>query len=266
MTRLIQGRQYQVYDHWNLCNRKIKIKLLRSQEKKEFSSLQQNLQQLKTSLEEITETQQTSFEEISRTTIERIEEEKESIVALVNQSKLLVDCEMFKSQSSLLSTQIPNFCTQEFKLLFRGSRDGFTAKRFHEFCDNKGPTVQFIQSEKGFVFGGYTSIQMISPTDDALLQNDSDAFVFSLSKRSIHKQYQYQQYAIRHDKDRMCAFGGGSDIAILDNCDKNTKNYSCLGYTYEPPNGYKDGTEEAYSYLAGEHNFKVLEIEVYQLQ
>ncbi len=32
-------------------------------------------------------------------------------------------------------------------LLFRGSDDGFSAKTFHEKCDNKGPTLSIIRSE-----------------------------------------------------------------------------------------------------------------------
>jgi hypothetical protein len=36
----------------------------------------------------------------------------------------------------------------ETYLLFRGSRDGWTAKDFHSRCDGKGPTVSLFRTEK----------------------------------------------------------------------------------------------------------------------
>ena len=40
-------------------------------------------------------------------------------------------------------------------LLYRASRDGWTASNFHSCCDNKGPTVTVIQNGN-YIFGGYT--------------------------------------------------------------------------------------------------------------
>ncbi|CAB4431889.1 unnamed protein product [Rhizophagus irregularis] len=44
----------------------------------------------------------------------------------------------------------------KFQLLFRGSKDGFTPKKFHELCDDKHDTITFIKV-KGTdeIFGGY---------------------------------------------------------------------------------------------------------------
>ena len=44
------------------------------------------------------------------------------------------------------------------ELLYRGSKDGFTAASFHQKCDNKGPNISIIKSEHGLIFGGYTSL------------------------------------------------------------------------------------------------------------
>eukprot|EP00347_Sterkiella_histriomuscorum_P006620 403352073 len=176
--------------------------------------------------------------------------------------KDLVDQEINKTQHSLLQQHISEYSTKQYKLLYCGSRDGFTVDKFHELCDNKGLTVCFILSEYGLVFGGYTSI---SWTSDYKWYSDPTAFVFSLSKRSIHKQYRNQQYAVIHQKMFMCAFGGGCDIAIGDNFDKHSSN-SNLGSTYELPNGYKYQSIEAKQYLAGQKNFKILEIQVYSVQ
>ena len=42
-----------------------------------------------------------------------------------------------------------------FVLLFRASRDGWAAAKFHAMCDNKGPTVTVVKSGNN-IFGGYT--------------------------------------------------------------------------------------------------------------
>ena len=45
----------------------------------------------------------------------------------------------------------------KWKLLYRGSEHGYTAKSFHEYCDDKGPTLVIIKSSEGWIFGGYTT-------------------------------------------------------------------------------------------------------------
>ena len=58
-------------------------------------------------------------------------------------------------------------------------------------------------------------------------------------------------------------FGGGHDLRIVDNCDKNTNSYSNLGSTYKLPAGYTYGTTQATTLLAGSYKFKVDEYEVF---
>ena len=46
----------------------------------------------------------------------------------------------------------------KWKLLYRASEHGYTAKSFHECCNNvKGPTLIVIKSSGGWIFGGYTT-------------------------------------------------------------------------------------------------------------
>ena len=42
-------------------------------------------------------------------------------------------------------------------LLYRASEHDYTAKSFHEHCDEKGPTLVIIKSSGGCIFGGYTT-------------------------------------------------------------------------------------------------------------
>ena len=45
----------------------------------------------------------------------------------------------------------------KWKLLYRASEHDYTAESFHEYCDDKGPTLIMIKSSKGWLFGGYTT-------------------------------------------------------------------------------------------------------------
>ena len=45
----------------------------------------------------------------------------------------------------------------KLKLLYRASEHDYTAKSFHDYCDNKGPTLIVIKSSGGWIFGGYTT-------------------------------------------------------------------------------------------------------------
>ena len=45
----------------------------------------------------------------------------------------------------------------KWKLLYRASEHDYTAKSFHEYCDNKRPTLILIKSSGGWIFGGYTT-------------------------------------------------------------------------------------------------------------
>ena len=44
----------------------------------------------------------------------------------------------------------------KWKLIYRASEHEYTASSFHEYCDDKGPTLVIIKSDGGWIFGGYT--------------------------------------------------------------------------------------------------------------
>src|SRR6266498_6065658 len=53
----------------------------------------------------------------------------------------------------------------EWKLLYRASRDGYTAHAFHSCCDNKGPTLTIVKcKDKTGLIGGYTPLNWSSDT------------------------------------------------------------------------------------------------------
>jgi TLD len=45
--------------------------------------------------------------------------------------------------------------TMETTLMYKGSRDGFTIKEFHDRADNKGPTISLLKMKSGDIIGGF---------------------------------------------------------------------------------------------------------------
>ena len=73
----------------------------------------------------------------------------------VNPSGFLPDTHIVSQQyDDILREWVGNY---KWRLIYRASEHGYTAKSFHEYCDDKGPTLVVIKSTNGCVFGGYTT-------------------------------------------------------------------------------------------------------------
>ncbi|EXX68517.1 uncharacterized protein OCT59_029156 [Rhizophagus irregularis] len=69
----------------------------------------------------------------------------------------------------------------EFKLLLRGSRDGFTPKKFHELCDGIPHTVTFIKiGRTEEIIGGYNPLEWKSSGGYC---KTKDSFIFSFKNK-----------------------------------------------------------------------------------
>ncbi|GES93555.1 hypothetical protein GLOIN_2v1868421 [Rhizophagus clarus] len=99
----------------------------------------------------------------------------------------------------------------KFKLLLRGSRDGFTPKRFHELCDGKPYTVTFIKV-KGTdeIVGGYNPLIWES---SRVWGETKDSFIFSFKNRdAIISRVKNSNYAV--DYSTICGPQFGYDLTI----------------------------------------------------
>ena len=146
-------------------------------------------------------------------------------------------------------------------LLYRGSRDGFQASKFHELCDNKGETVTIIKTTSGYVFGGYSDVAWDS---SITYKQSSKSFLFSLISPQGNNPIKMSLKSTPHNHAIYCCssqlptFGGGHDLLIADHCNANQTNSSNLNNTYEAPSGIA-------IYFAGSRNFQVQEMEVFHL-
>jgi hypothetical protein len=75
----------------------------------------------------------------------------------------------------------------KYKLLLRGSRDGFIPKKFHELCDNIPHTVTFIKvKETEEIIGGYNPLMWKSYKNGEWGET-KDSFIFSFKSKNDFK-------------------------------------------------------------------------------
>jgi hypothetical protein len=132
--------------------------------------------------------------------------------------------------------EIENF--YKFKLLLRGSRDGFTPNKFHEICNNQPNTITVVKvKDSNEVLGGYNPIAWESnefnEICDEAFSATKDSFIFSFNdinniERFILSHIKNKEYAILS----LCNFGpsfGGGDLDLYEDRGQ------CFNYDYEKP-------------------------------
>jgi hypothetical protein len=70
-------------------------------------------------------------------------------------------------------------------LLFSGSIHGWKISKFHELCDEKGPTITVMNSKAGRVFGGFAMQSWESKTRG--FKADEKAFIYSIDRQQIYR-------------------------------------------------------------------------------
>jgi hypothetical protein len=70
-------------------------------------------------------------------------------------------------------------------LLFSGTTHGWEISKFHELCDEKGPTITIMKSKAGKVFGGFAMQSWDSKTGD--YKADEKAFIYSIDRQQIYR-------------------------------------------------------------------------------
>ena len=150
---------------------------------------------------------------------------------------------------------------KNMELLYRGTRDGMTGDAFHNRCNNKGPTITLIKNEKGYIFGGYASIDWQGHSSGTY-RTAPDCFIFTLTNMYDIEPTKFPNSKTSNNiYDDNCygpCFGSGHDIAI---------EYPSSHYT-NFPNAYQDVLGKGYSIFKGDTdngNLNLKEIEVFKL-
>jgi hypothetical protein len=117
----------------------------------------------------------------------------------------------------------------EFKLMLRGTRDGFIPKKFHEICDNQSRTVLIIKvKDSKEILGGYNPIEWKScksVLDNDLFGITKDSFIFSFKDNEnvddyILSRVKNERYATNNTSYLGPSFGVG-DLTFHFTCEYN---------------------------------------------
>ncbi|KAN0012412.1 hypothetical protein ACTFIU_007713 [Dictyostelium citrinum] len=137
------------------------------------------------------------------------------------QSKIL-SVELSKDLIKLLKTKLQ---IKKTKLLYRGSDNDFSSRKFHDLCDFKGSTITVIRS-KDNIFGGVTLKNWTLSTQ---YTQDNQSFLFDLANippSIIKKEEGSSSQSIYSNINYGPTFGIlGKNLTISNNCNTNKESF-----------------------------------------
>ena len=163
----------------------------------------------------------------------------------------------YRYQKQLLEWSGSVATEKRIVLLYKATRDGFSAQDFHKKCNNQGETWTIVEEDKGNVFGGYASVSWKGV--DGFV-GDSSAYVFTLVNPHGIPPIQYksknQSKSLHDHNDYLPVFGSG-DLLIHPNSNQNYQSYTRF------PINYEDTTGKGNTTFTGAFSFQSKEIEVW---
>ena len=154
----------------------------------------------------------------------------------------------YKNNDKLLKNKI-------FKpmLLYRATEDGDSSDVFHSKCNYVKNTLTLVKTDKGLIFGGYTT----QTWDSSGYKKDDKAFCFSID---LHKVY-------RNKKTNKAIYAGSGQSAtfgdyffcVYDKCLSNG------GMMNDALNRNYDNQQKKNEINNGETHFGVSEVEVFEV-
>ena len=165
---------------------------------------------------------------------------------------------------------------ESLQLLFRGSKDGFKAKTFHEKCDNIHDTVVIVRTdgETNNTVAGYSHYRW-NQVNGHVHDAGKKAFLLQLNRR--------EKYVPQNGNNLIncnngygptfgggnSLFGGGYDLRISDDCNSNNNSYSNFPFTYnfEGSNKIVINQQSWTNFIGATNgsNFRVVDYEVFRV-
>jgi len=141
----------------------------------------------------------------------------------------------------------------KFKLVYKGTQDGMNPEKFHEKCDNLGPTAVFVKAkDSGDIVGGYTTQPW---SQKEVYSSDYDAFVFSIQK-DLFCPVSIGESAIFLSSSTGPYFGDDETLVVFKEKQNGTWNV-----TSNAIDCYQDGD----LFSGGHFSFEPEEVEVYEI-
>ena len=139
------------------------------------------------------------------------------------------------------------------ELLYRMSRDGDKISKFHELCDNKGPSLTLFETTDGNKGGIYTPLSWDS---NSRWKDDLETFLFNLNKNKKYKK-------IKKENSIFCGNEHGAWIYSFGFYSCQMRKIQHLGTSIN--NYYENGAECLPNNNTDTKFFDVKEVEVYKI-
>ncbi|XP_078309425.1 uncharacterized protein LOC144617855 [Crassostrea virginica] len=152
-----------------------------------------------------------------------------------------------------------------FRLLYKISRDGCSARTFHQKCDDQGPTVTVLYNTNNTIYGGYLSQSWIN---GGCYINDPSAFLFRLQYNGSSNPLKFPVSNAVYAGYGQIEYGptfGGHDIKTFTSTINKSGNYFPLnGSVSDLGNSYNLNGQNS-SYIAND-SLQVTDLEVYKVE
>ena len=180
----------------------------------------------------------------------------------VENSKIIFSVGNYSHKNSInFIYEYLNYNTETFlsniKLLYRSSIHGDNTKTLHELCDNKQNILIIIKSDSGYLFGGYSKIGFKTNNENKELI-DNHSFLFSITKQKIYPVINNRPVICHYKNDFGFCFY--QSIYFYDSFTKKNGNH----ISKLMKNNF-NGISDIYEINGGKDDFKIEELEVYQL-
>ena len=155
-------------------------------------------------------------------------------------------------EEALIGNAITN-SSKKYRLLYRASRDGDSANKFHFICDKHSNLIVLISTKQGLRFGGFTSSKFRSTSH---LKFDNNAFLFNLDNKKVFNIIPGQYAIYCYDNTGPCFSKGSLYVpnSFFSKCGKT-------GMKGGPFQFRKD-----YELNNGNEKFLIKELEVFQVK
>ena len=104
----------------------------------------------------------------------------------------------------------------KFEKIFTMSINGSSSKDFHNYCDNKGPTLTLVKTTQNKIFGGFTPLNWDN-NSGFICDKDNQTFIFSLNLMKKYDMINSENSAIQCNRFYgpyfgVCDFGIRADM------------------------------------------------------
>jgi hypothetical protein len=163
-------------------------------------------------------------------------------------------------------TILAEFRGKQFALLWRATRDGFTAAQFHNRCDGHGNTLTVIEDSEGHIFGAYsTAVWATRENSGGVKRANTRGFIFSVRNsrdvppRKFPLKAASKNFALYYDARHGPCFG--LDIWVCNRADLYPHSTTAkFGENYTNDTGLDGST-----FLTGSEYFRAKEIEIFEI-